>query len=567
MRRPLAASVLLLLLVSPLEGQTISNRDLFGKTVTAAHEALEHYGRYDEPEALARVARIGYRLAGNSGFTGFPFTFYLVDMREPNAFALPGGEVFVTRGMLDQDLSDDQLAGLLGHEIAHVVLSHGMKMEKRANVLNALGKALLVGIILASDNNSTPRDVPYYARGPRPVTQGEKIAGAAAASLVLPELLLRSYSREFEDQADEEGQRIAAAAGYDPDGARQLFALLDSRLPQSKDYGYWRTHPFFVDRVDAAGARGHLLKVQSPQPVDRYRNATQALLLDYARKEKVEESVQLFLERAALTAWPQGEVAERLRLQRLHRARDAELDKAELLRDYGKVIDLYEKEAKEVAALTPDSPFLRELEGERDVLADAARDKYPNAVRLLQSGVYQTEFLESFVSNYPEAPEASRASLALAEAYSRLGRETEAVSQYLRAWRSDSGGAIAQRVVEGLRRSAPALDRLAALEQIADQVDDPDLRQLTSRRLGDLATSYRTLDNGAEYLDRFPEGDYATQVEARLDDVAESLYGEVVLYQAVGDSIKALERIQKILTYAPFSPAADRLRERAVLDS
>ena len=79
--------------------------------------------------------------------------------------------------------------------------------------------------------------------------------------------------------------------------------------------------------------------------------------------------------------------------------------------------------------------------------------------------------------------------------------------------------------------------------------------------------SYRVLADGAEYLKKFPQGSRADKIASHLDQLAEQLYGEVVLYQGVGDTLKALDRIQQILTHAPLSPAADRLRERAVLAS
>jgi hypothetical protein len=98
-------------------------------------------------------------------------------------------------------------------------------------------------------------------------------------------------------------------------------------------------------------------------------------------------------------------------------------------------------------------------------------------------------------------------------------------------------------------------------------MDDPDLRQATDERLERLASTYDELANGAEYLAQFPGGPWAEPVALRLDDLAQRLYGEVVLYQSVGDSLKALERIQKILDYAPSSPAADRLREQVETDA
>ena len=150
----------------------------------------------------------------------------------------------------------------------------------------------------------------------------------------------------------------------------------------------------------------------------------------------------------------------------------------------------------------------------------------------------------------------------LARAYSRMGRDTEAVERYLQAWRADPDGEIGQRAERGLERLAGSLDRLAALQKISDQMDDPEIRAAADQRLERLAGTYDALDNGAEYLTQFPGGPWAEAVAVRLDDLAQRLYGEVVLYQGVGDSLKALERIQKILDYAPSSPAADRLREQ-----
>jgi hypothetical protein len=92
-----------------------------------------------------------------------------------------------------------------------------------------------------------------------------------------------------------------------------------------------------------------------------------------------------------------------------------------------------------------------------------------------------------------------------------------------------------------------------------------ELRRLAGERLATIAKSYDDLANGAEYLRRYPEGEQVVAVLDRLNVLADNLYGEVVLYQGVGDAAKAIDRINRILTNAPLSPAADRLRDRAVL--
>ena len=117
-----------------------------------------------------------------------------------------------------------------------------------------------------------------------------------------------------------------------------------------------------------------------------------------------------------------------------------------------------------------------------------------------------------------------------------------------------------------MKNLAPNLKELAALQEMAAQDRDPELKKIAADRLATMARTYDDVVNGAEYLRLYPEGTHVVPVMERLNVLAENLYGEVVLYQSVGDPVKAVERINKILTHAPLSPAAERLRDRAVLD-
>jgi Zn-dependent protease with chaperone function len=571
---PIALAALLLALPArPAAAQKIADPELYGKSLRVAHEALAQYSggehRGDEDGAgggeLARVAEIGYQVARQARYEKFPLTFHLIDMPEPNAFALPGGQLFVTRGMLEIGLDDDMLAALLGHEIAHVVLDHHIRMQRRATLMNLLSQALVVGVMVgAGDGRRDPG--PY--RSPEPYgtsARGELVQGAAATSLIVNELLLRSFSREHEDEADEEGQRWAAAAGFDPHGAEKLMAHMGARLPQSKEYGYWRTHPFFEDRVRAARVRGGLLKAQPPKPADDFRLGTQAALVGYLGQ--AEPELRPLVEIEALTAWPAGPAAEGIRRDRLHRRRDAELLRPKLERDYGALIRAWRGQIAEVAAWTPESALLGELRGELAALEADAAALYPEARRVLAEGVYETAFLERFLSTWPDAAEAPRVALSLGDAESRLGRQTDAVGHYLTAWETAPGSAEGERAALGLRNLAPHLDRLAALQKLALQERDPELARLAAARLGQVAGSFEGIENGAEYLRRFPDGQAVEAVRARVDSLADKLYAEVVVYQALGDNTKAVERINQILTHAPLSHAAEQLRERAVLDT
>lgn len=565
----LLISLLLTSVSWPSTAQSVSNPGLFEKSQSAAMQALAYYGPYENAEEMRRVNDLGYRIAQESRFQEFPFTFYLIDMPEPNAFALPGGQIFLTRGMLNLGLSDDMLAGLLGHEIGHVVLQHGTRMKRRATLLNVLSQALLAGVVIAASQSGGSKETGPYPRDPYGRTDsstGDLIQGTAAAGAIFSELLLRSHSRGFEDEADDEGQRLAAAAGFDPQGTRQLMDKMRTHMPQSKEYGYWRTHPFFEERVQAASVRQDLLKIQEISSADEYRMRTQETLLAFLEEPDLEPEFIELLQDRALLAWPQGPAADNIRLTQLHKLRETQESQKPMSQEWRPVITSYKTNLEEVQSLTPQSPLIGTLTTEIEVMEKILRDNYPAAVEILQGGIFETEFLEAFVSNYPNSPEMPRVSLALGEAYARLGREEDAVEHFLQAWKADESGDAGNRAMIGLRNVTQRLKSLSALEQLATESGDPEIRSSASKRLAALASTFDELANGAEYLKRYPEGQEATVVATHLDQLAERLYGEMVLYQSVGDHVKGIDRIQQILTYAPNSPAAERLREKIVLE-
>jgi len=218
-----------------------------------------------------------------------------------------------------------------------------------------------------------------------------------------------------------------------------------------------------------------------------------------------------------------------------------------------------------VRRLDPKSGLLPTVAAELKDFDARLKELYPRAVEVVRGGIYETSFLASFLSNFPDAKETPQVALALGDAYSRLGNQTDAVTEYLAASKSGLEGTEARRARAGLLNLTPNLKQLAALQQLVDQNGDPELKRLAAQRLNEMVKSYDDIGNGAEYLRRFPAGQHVPDVITRLNVLADNLYGEVVLYQGVGDAPKAIERINKILTDAPLSPAAARLRDRAVL--
>lgn len=557
----LFAALLLFALPSTLSGQEISNPDLYLKSLGAATEAVGHYGLVEDPATLERVNRIGYRLAQRSGFRKFPFAFSVVDMPIPNAFALPAGQIFVTRGMLDLQLDDDMLAALLGHEIAHVTEEHFLRMRKRATLLTVLSQIATIGAAaIAANSNDTYQGPGGYLY--RDSSAAALLQATQATGVVVSELLLRSYSRDNEDQSDEEGQRLAALAGFDPSGTRRLMERMQAMIPQTKAFGYWQTHPFFDQRVLAAEARERALVAQDPvadTEVAAFRQATQKTMLAFLDQPKIPDPSRETIKQSALISWPRGAAAEGLRLERLRNARELEEGRLTQSRDYGRVLELYKKEAAAVRELTPESPLLLTLTQDMGEMRQKLEELYPKALEVLDGGVHETGFLEAFLSNYPESPKSAKVALELGISYSRLRRETKAVEKLLDVWEAPDAGELAVQARRGLINLAPVLEQLSALETLATQERDSELSELATIRLDELASKYKEIGNGADYLKRFPKGKYALTVSHRLESLADTLYREMVLYQELGDSAKAIERANLILENAPMSAAAERL--------
>ena len=165
------------------------------------------------------------RLRGEAKFPDWDFKFYVVNSSMINAFALPGGHVFVTRGILLRLKDEAELAGLLGHECCHVFARHSA--ERMSSVTMMILPVALLGAF-------------------------EETAGAAAVGVVAVQLLALSYSREDESEADTNGMRFAARAGYDPRGIVGVMQMLNDYTQEHGGGGaeFMSTHPDPGHRVD-----------------------------------------------------------------------------------------------------------------------------------------------------------------------------------------------------------------------------------------------------------------------------------------------------------------------------
>jgi beta-barrel assembly-enhancing protease len=189
----------------------------------SAEEIARQLSLLRDARTNAYVQRLGEKIAAAAPGYRFPYRFVVVSSPEVNAFALPGGYVFINTGAIEAAHSEGELAGILAHEIAHVALRHGTNQASKAYVAKT-GLNLLDA-----------------------VAGGSRARLCQAARAYARTLFLR-FNREAEEQADLEGARLMAAAGYDPRDMASFFASLEERggerAPEAED-----DHPNPASRV------------------------------------------------------------------------------------------------------------------------------------------------------------------------------------------------------------------------------------------------------------------------------------------------------------------------------
>lgn len=199
--------------------------------VETKKKILEEYRVLASTTVTSYVDRVGQRLAQVSDRPTVDYDFTVLDNDLVNAFAVPGGFVFVTRGLLEQVNDESELAMVLGHEISHVAALHGIQMIQKEMGQNALTVLGTIGVALTA--------------GP------EAMLMVANTANLFSSLYLLGYSREKELEADNLGLQYLLRAGYDPRGALRFLKKLnemDNESAKGWDL-YFRTHPPTKERI------------------------------------------------------------------------------------------------------------------------------------------------------------------------------------------------------------------------------------------------------------------------------------------------------------------------------
>lgn len=205
---------------------------LLGAAPLVPNEALQTY-----------VNRVGRWLASQTERPNLPWQFGVLDAPQVNAFATPGGHIFVTRGLVARMKNEAELAGVLAHEIAHVLRKHHLKAIQKNAQLELANTALSL------------------SRRTDDAEKREKLLAAGS------ELYLRGLDKSDELEADRLGVVIAARGGYDAYGLPSVLQTLQAMNPEDSGLALmFKTHPAPAERLDALERMQPVLDAHAAQP-------------------------------------------------------------------------------------------------------------------------------------------------------------------------------------------------------------------------------------------------------------------------------------------------------------
>ena len=248
---PVAWSCVLLLGTGLCQGGLLApspQRDLEQGT-EAAKMVEQQMGLYAWPKAEGYLKEVGERLVSSVNDSRWRFSFQIVDQAEPNAFAIPGGGIYVSRGLLALLNREDELAGVLAHEIAHVTQRHSVRQQRKGILPGLLSlPGNLVGSVVG-ENLGALINAPI-----------DTVGGA----------WLSRYSRGQESESDRIGIRTAAQSGYDPQALADILLRLDqevtSQTGQERHFSFFDSHPMTDTRLkDIRSRTSDLTPVNKPR--------------------------------------------------------------------------------------------------------------------------------------------------------------------------------------------------------------------------------------------------------------------------------------------------------------
>jgi predicted Zn-dependent protease len=236
-KKIIAIGVILILAVGSLVPPAVfsitvkEEEDMSRQIMAMIHK---YYDIVDDPSVVSYVNDIGNRILSALPQQPFKYRFYVINEDVYNAFATPGGHIFVYTGLLDAMVEEEELAGILGHEIAHVYCRHiSQRIERSKKLRVATLAGIAAGILLGVGG------------------AGEAASAVTMGSMAAGQSVELAYSRENEMQADQFGLKFTTAAGYSASGLLKILKKIRSKTWFGSDQipKYLMTHPAVEDRI------------------------------------------------------------------------------------------------------------------------------------------------------------------------------------------------------------------------------------------------------------------------------------------------------------------------------
>jgi predicted Zn-dependent protease len=222
---------------------------------------LRHFGYVlEDPLIDAWLDGIGHRLAAVSDKPDQPFTFFMMRDRQINAFATLGGYVGVNSGLILTAQTEDEVAGVLAHEISHVTQNHVLRGVERAQKDQIPIMLAMLGAIIAAESSHSPN--PYSNQS------GDAVQAAVMGAAGLAAQRQINYTRDNEAEADRFGIQTLYRAGYDANGMANFFERMDRAMRGNsggeQTPSYLQTHPLTTSRLSEARERATRLEKEGP---------------------------------------------------------------------------------------------------------------------------------------------------------------------------------------------------------------------------------------------------------------------------------------------------------------